>query len=43
MKVPMRLNSEEDEGQTWEWWNTIRILIGHLPNFLLGKTRFSHF
>lgn len=35
--MPMCLNTGEDnEGETWEWWNNVRTLTEHFPRIFLG-------
>jgi len=36
VRIPMTLSSEADIGQTWEWWNQIRILSEHQPRVLVA-------
>lgn len=36
VRVPMLLSAEEDTGQTWEWWNAVRVLSEHIPRVMLA-------
>ena len=38
VRVPMCLSTGEDnEGETWEWWNAVRTLTEHLPRVGVGE------